>query len=107
MLFNNYNKLLETSDLNNFHLSLDKPNGYTFNHLINILKEEGIPYEVIKGFDYNSNNQAIKNFNEITFKINDSKWKEICEIYSLSEVFNIKQNKNEYTLKINNDNMEV
>ena len=102
MQFNNYNNLLETSDLENFHSSLDKPNGYTFNQLVNILADEDVSYEIVDGFDKDSKDKEIKEFNKITIKFdkkNQSKWEKVCKDYSLYEAFNIKHNKDTYIIK--------
>lgn len=93
MKFNNYNKLLETSDNDNFNKSLKYQYGTTFNSLINIFEENQIKYKVKKGFDYKSDNKNISEFKEITFNINETKKKikELIKNYELDEVFNIEE----------------
>lgn len=96
-----YNNLLKPSSLDNFEQSLDKSGGYYFNSLLNILEENSIGYKVVEGFNYQSDDKDIKEFNKITIEFNDiKKINNICKDYSLHEVFNIKQNKKTFTFTL-------
>lgn len=101
MQFKNYNDLLNPTDLQNFQSSLGKPNGFTFNSLINIFEEENLKYEIKSGFNAESKDADIKEFNKIQFKfLDEKKFNKICEEYSLENIFNINKSKNIYTFNI-------
>lgn len=92
---------LYNSDLNNFRESLDKKHGYQFNILVNILNNESIQYKVIEGFNYNSKDQQICNFEKISFVF--KKAKDIDSVigkYRLDDIFNINKDKKNYTFII-------
>lgn len=100
-MYDYYNVLLETSDLDNFRKSLEKPNGQLFNNLINILKEEEIEFSIVQGYDSNSKDKDIKEFNKISIEFENKKdWKKTCENYSLDEVFEIIDNKDCFIFKV-------
>lgn len=98
MSFSNYNELLKPSDIDNFRVSLDKPNGYTFNSLLNILNDEKVKYKVLDGYNMNSKDSDISEFNKITIRFSSQKQIDnIFKEYSLEEVFNITKDKKTYT----------
>jgi len=98
MIYCNYNTLLKPSSLENFTESLDLPNGYIFNSLVNIFVDEEVNYETIEGFNKSTKDKDIKLFNKISFRFNDLKEiDKIIKEYELMDVFNIEKNKNIYT----------
>lgn len=98
MVYNNYNKLLKPSSLDNFQKSLDCPNGYIFNSLVNLFTDEQVKFEITEGYNNDSKDEKIKYFNKISFKFQNLKEIEnILKNYELDGIFNIYKDKNIYT----------
>jgi hypothetical protein len=94
-------EMLTDFDKDNFIESLGKKFGYQFNCLINILNLENIPYDVIKGFNYISDDREICNFEKISFEFNNSNdINDIIDKYGLDGIFNIDKENNNYTFII-------
>lgn len=88
-----------SADLNNFIESLDKKNGYEFNKLVNIFRSENIDYSVVEGYDCESTDAMICNFEKIVFNI-DNAIDELIDKYDLNGIFNITKDNNKYTFII-------
>ena len=111
MIYFYYNDLMQPSDhsknndidqladiaYENFRESLDKKHGYQFNALVNILNLENINYKVKEGFDYNSDDKNIRNFQKISFVFNKPKdIDSIIKKYGLDGIFDIEKDKKIY-----------